>query len=197
MIQSAFRTALPLTSGGQSLSLPIVKNRGPESFCPLIHTWGGFMKQILIGLLMATSGLAQATTLECQWLKTSDLASGFYKPAKVKCWWGRAGFVVEDSFTSRRYEPCWVGNFSSCYFGFDYSREEPWQLVAADEDEKSTTLVIENSWYWTAEMTWQFESPLSGLETGETVLATVSGDDGDGVSFDRHKFACIKKWSNL
>jgi hypothetical protein len=151
------------------------------------------MKQILIGLLMATSGLAQATTLECQWLKTSDLASGFYKPAKVEMLVEEEQVLfVEDSFTSRRYEPCWVGNFSSCYFGFDYSREEPWQLVAADEDEKSTTLVIENSWYWTAEMTWQFESPLSGLETGETVLATVSGDDGDGVSFDRHNLLASK-----
>jgi hypothetical protein len=84
------------------------------------------MKQILIGLLMATSGLAQATTLECQWLKTSDLASGFYKPAKVEMLVEEEQVLfVEDSFTSRRYEPCWVGNFSSCYFGFDYSREEP------------------------------------------------------------------------
>ncbi|NQY99587.1 MAG: hypothetical protein HRT45_02835 [Bdellovibrionales bacterium] len=148
----------------------------------------------LISIAAIAPHASNADTLECQWLKTAELAEGFYMPAKITMKMNTHSVdFVEDTFTSRRYEPCWIGNHSSCYFGFDYERDEAWSLDEINHSAEGTTMTITSSWYWTAEMTWSFSTRVSEMQAGEATLANVSGDDGDGVWFNDQKFACSKK----
>lgn len=152
------------------------------------------MKKLFSALALIMTSASGAATLDCHWMKTGDLAEGFYKPAHIKMQLSDSEVsFIEDTYTSRRYEPCWVGNHSSCYFGFDYERGQPWETVGMVEHQSGTSLTIQSSWYWTAEMSWNFATNVGKMKPGEVTTATVSGDDGDGVWFHDHKFACTKK----
>lgn len=153
---------------------------------------GRKMKNLFL-ILSFFGSFAQASTLECNWLKTTGLADGFYKPAKIKLQMGEKQVqFLEDTYTTRSYDPCWVGGFSSCYFSFNYELDKPWEIRSLQQSDKSTTLAIESIWYWTAEMTWVFTTDLFSMQPGDTTLATVSGDDGDGVWFQEHQFSCTR-----
>ncbi|MEO0337245.1 MAG: hypothetical protein AAF202_12685 [Pseudomonadota bacterium] len=152
------------------------------------------MKLAIAVFLFVLTTSSYANTLDCRWLKTSNLAEGFYKPAQLKVAISENEVqILNDTFTSRRYEPCWVGGHSSCYFGFDYNKEEPWKIHELSHTPESTSLTMTSNWYWQSEITFYFENSLNSLSSGDMVVAEVHGDDGDGVWFEKHKFACTKE----
>jgi len=146
---------------------------------------------IIAVCFMCSQQFANATVLNCHWLKTSDLGQEFYRPAQLKIEIKDQYIIFhKDNFTSRLYEPCWIGDFSSCYFIFSHQRHEPWKITQISRSDAGTDLTIENSWHWTAKMTWSFDSRIDRLMVGDTALAQVSGDDGDGVVFNHYRFSC-------
>ncbi|MCF8057877.1 MAG: hypothetical protein K9K67_01165 [Bacteriovoracaceae bacterium] len=130
-----------------------------------------------------------AQTLNCQWLESSEHAAGFYRPAKIQMTFkDQTVTFVEDTFLFRTYSPCWVGNFSSCAFGFNYEGNT-WTITS---NVNKTYELEAPGFYWDAQLTFEFEKELKNLSRGEVVKASLSGDDGDGVMFSDEAFLCQK-----
>jgi len=149
------------------------------------------MLRLALLLTLVTQPLlvhASNISIECDWQKAQSHASGYYIPAvislrlenqKVK--------ILKDSFLFRKYEPCWLGSYSSCAFGFDYDHESDWSIVSKNPQE----LVIEApGYYWNAQLKLETTKKFNLLKKGANFSLKLSGDDGDGVMFHNEKFLC-------
>lgn len=121
-----------------------------------------------------------AETLTCQWLPNANQPEGFFVAnSSFELQVNKRNStmrVLNDSFFFRSYSPCYSGNFKTCAFGFSYDRGKAWG-VKLIEGKKS--FIATQSWYFTSELKFRFE--------GDKLF--LSGDDGDGVSFDE-VFSC-------
>jgi len=143
-------------------------------------------------LISAQSSFAASTSLSCQWLKSPRHAENFYRPA-IFAFTIDTGkdaarvSLIKDSFLYRTYQPCWIGGYSSCAFGFDYDRQSDWTI---DEYGSSRLVIQAPSYYWSAELTLEFSQNIRDLTSGKKTSMRMSGDDGDGVTFKNEIFSC-------
>jgi hypothetical protein len=141
--------------------------------------------------LMSHQILAEDVSLSCLWQESSDHAPQFYREAVFAFDLTKSELIVtQDTFLNRRYTPCWIGNYSSCSFGFDYDRRSDWTILSAS----STKISLEApGFYWNAELNLEFSKDLQMINSGDQISMVMSGDDGDGVMFHDELFTCQVK----
>lgn len=149
-----------------------------------------------LSLILILSGLSlnlfsaeiPKNTFKCDWIKSDSHSEAFYRPAHLTFTLNDSLKLVEDTFLYRRYTPCWVGNHVSCAFGYTYYNDV-WNI---DEQSEVSLKISTEGAYWDAELSLNFQKSIREMEINETTIALISGDDGDGVWFNKEKFSCTK-----
>lgn len=93
--------------------------------------------------------------------------------------------ILESNYFERRYEPCWIGEWESCYFSFGIDIRQP--LKIASKTPTQLILTQQSPYFWQAQLEFAFDS---AFQSDSTVHLTLSGDDGDGVWIHQDRFVC-------
>lgn len=136
---------------------------------------------ILLSLSFLNASAAEETLpfFACTWLESKDQPVGYFQEnAGFEIYMkDDAVYILDKGFFNRSYSPCWAGGFSSCSFGFEYNKDEPWEFSEIEGGFR-----LSQNWLYTAELDFVFS------KTRDDLL-TVRGEDGDGV-FVNESFKC-------
>ncbi len=145
------------------------------------------IKTILLLSTLIFANYANTQSLTCDWIESKNTAANFYRPAQFQISINQSSATISnDSYFSRRYQPCWTGNFSSCYFAFGIDPDGDLKVVEVNE----TELTLEQSPYFTATINLKFKRSFLDLQKFESIEMVMVGDDGDGVKINGDKFIC-------
>lgn len=130
--------------------------------------------------------------LECAWQDSvNQYSPGYYRPAGFKLYFKDDVFyVTQDSYFIRRYEPCWVGNYSSCYFSFGDAAYKPYVI---EESTSSYVRAEKSGGYYDPVLEMTFNKNFYDLQDGQTVRMSLFGDDNDGTFINDDSFVCTKR----
>jgi len=159
------------------------------------------LAMIAAAFLVLTPGslpaAANKTNMDCSWQNSANYSSGFYRPGGFSMEIGETGALFSDNgYFNRKYEPCWVGGYSSCWFSFETGAGRPYSIVtpqARNFSRGPNELVLEFQAYFTATLVLNFDRAYASMKTGETLNMSLYGNDGDGVFIDNDKFVCVVK----
>jgi hypothetical protein len=140
--------------------------------------------------ILCFSSLSSAATFNCEWQNRSDYPKNFYRPASVHFEVKEKTVkILSSNYFSRLYQPCWTGEFTSCYFNFDIDLTQDLEITAQTDK----TISVEQQYYFVASFDMTFAKKYSAIAVGEKVNMKISGDDGDGTYIENDTFTCLKE----
>lgn len=130
--------------------------------------------------------------LECSWQNSIDqYAPGYYRKAGFGLHFKDDVFYVfNDTYFIRRYEPCWTGGFSSCYFSFGDALYKPYVIDIYEPQFVSARKI---GVYFDPVLELKFNKSFKDIKEGQTLRLSLSGDDNDGTFINDEQFICLKK----
>ena len=145
------------------------------------------MKHLILIAISFISLNSSAVIFSCDWQQTANLPKGYFQESgfELEVHQGK-GFFIQHGFFDRSYKPCWTGNFSSCSFGFGMDVDESFEVSV-----HGVSFFLMQRDRFNPQLKFSF---LRVAGDGKFEVS-LSGNDGDGVEFEDHRFLCSSRSS--